>query len=147
MKYIILLFITQTIFTTIHAQELQTPDSIKEKLIALEKQSREAWKNQDANFFSHFLSDDHIELGFYGASTKKDVVSFIASHACKVQSYSVDKFSVKMLDTNIVVLTYWAEQETVCNSKVPSPVWVSSIYIKRNGNWENAFYQQTQAKN
>jgi len=98
-------------------------------------------------FFSNFLSDDHIELGFYGTSTKNDVVSFIASHACNVQLYSVNKFSVKMLDTNIAVLTYWAEQNTACQNKVPSPVWVSSIYINRNGKWENVFYQQTHAKN
>lgn len=44
MKYTFLLFITQTIFITIHAQEQQMPDSIKDKLIALEKQSWEAWK-------------------------------------------------------------------------------------------------------
>ena len=147
MKYIILLFAAQIIFINMHAQQQQTPDSIKEKLIALEKQSWEAWKNQDARFYSNFLSNDHIELGFYGASTKNDIVSFIASHACNVQSYSVDKFSVKMLDTNIAVLTYYAEQNTQCHNKVPSPVWVSSIYIHRNGKWENVFYQQTQAAN
>jgi hypothetical protein len=147
MKYVTLFLITHAIFVSSHAQQTEAPDSLKEKLIALEKQSWEAWKNQDTNFFSAFLSDDHIELGYYGTSSKKDVVSFIASHACNVQSYNVSEFSVKMLDTNIAVLTYHAEQNTICQNKVPSPVWVSSIYINRNGKWENVFYQQTQALN
>jgi hypothetical protein len=83
-----------------------------------------------------FLSDDHIESGFYGVSTKKEIVDFIASHVCKIESYSVDQFTVKMLESNIAVLTYHAEQSTICHNKVPSPMWVSSIYINRNGNWE-----------
>ncbi len=86
-------------------------------------------------------------MGFYGASTKTDVVSFIASHICKVESYKVDQFRVQMLDSNIAVLTYRAEQSTICHNKVPSPVWVSSIYRNHNGNWENVFYQQRQALN
>ena len=148
MKYIIVLLLTLIVcICQLNAQN-QNTDSLKNKLVVLEKQSWEAWKNQDSNFFSHFLSDDHIEIGFYGASTKKDVISGIASHVCKVQSYTVDDFNLKLLDTNIAVLTYHAAQTTECmNKPVPSPVWVSSIYINRNGKWENVFYQQTQAAN
>ena len=42
------------------------------------------------------------------------------------------------------LLTYRAEQDTVCNGiAVPSPVWVSSLYVKRGGHWLNALYQQS----
>ena len=55
----------------------------QEALIALERQSWEAWKNGDGAFFLGFLSDDHVEVG--------------------------------------------------------------ALYLKRNGRWQNALYQQTQA--
>jgi len=116
-----------------------------ENLIKLEKQSWEAWKNRDAQFFKEFLSDDHVEVGFYGAANKADVVATVASPACVVRSYSVDQFKVALLDANTALVTYHAAQDTSCHDKpVPSPVWVSSLYLKRGDRWLNVFYQQTQ---
>jgi hypothetical protein len=47
-------------------------------------------------------------------------------------------------DTNTVLLTYHAAQSTTCSgTPIPSPVWVSSLYVRRGGRWVNAAYQQT----
>jgi hypothetical protein len=49
-----------------------------------------------------------------------------------------------MFDANAALLTYHAAQDTTCGGKVvPSPVWASSLYIKRGDKWFNAAYQQT----
>jgi hypothetical protein len=124
----------------------QTEDSARrESLINLERQSWEAWKTRNAEFFKDFLSDDHVEVGFYGLANKDQVLATVATPACKVESYSIDQFNVTMLDANTALLTYHAAQETTCNGKtVPSPVWVSSLYKKRGDRWLNVFYQQTQ---
>jgi hypothetical protein len=120
-------------------------DSLKETLIGLEKQSWEAWKNRDGKFFEKFLSDDHVELGFYGPSTKQEVVDGVASPMCVVKSYVVDHFELATFDPNTALLTYHAQQDTLCNgTPVPTPAWVSSLYVKRNDRWLNALYQQTQ---
>jgi hypothetical protein len=143
---ILLAFVLLFAGTSVPAQT-PTPDisAIKENLIKLEKQSWEAWKNRDAKFFQDFLSDDHVEVGFFGVDNKSDVVATVGSPACVVRSYSVDQFKVALLDTNTALLTYHAAQETACHDKpVPSPVWVSSLYIKRGDRWLNVFYQQTQ---
>ena len=42
------------------------PDALKDTLVTLEKQSWEAWQKRDGAFFEHFLSDDHVEVGFGG---------------------------------------------------------------------------------
>jgi hypothetical protein len=119
--------------------------AVKESLITLEKQSWEAWKGRNADFFKNFLSDDHVELGFYGAATKADVLATVATPACVVRSYSIDQFKVTFLDANTALLTYHAAQDTSCHDKpVPSPVWVGSLYIKRGDRWLNVFYQQSQ---
>jgi len=119
-------------------------DEVKEHLIKLEKQSWEAWKNRDGKFFQDFLSDDHVEVGFGGLTNKAEVVAFVGSPVCTVKSYKLDRFEMKMLDKDTALLTYWEEQDTVCNKQVPSPCWVSSLYMKRGDKWLNVFYQQTQ---
>lgn len=122
-------------------------DALKETLINLEKQSWEAWKKRDGKFFQEFLSDDHVEVGFGGVANKATVVAGVASPVCVVKSYAVEKFELTLIDASTALLTYHAEQDTTCGGNaVPSPVWVSSLYVRRGGHWLNAFYQQTQTR-
>ena len=118
----------------------------QEALIALERQSWEAWKNGDGAFFLGFLSDDHVEVGAQGVANKAAIASFVGSRACVVKSYSIGGYKLTLFDQRTALLTYHAEQDTTCGgAAVPSPVWVSSLYLKRNGRWQNALYQQTHA--
>lgn len=128
------------------AQGPQTDQgALKEALVSLEKQSWEAWKNHDGKFFQGFLSDDHVEVGFGGPTKKATVVAGVGSAVCNVKSYTVDHFELAVLAPDTALLTYHAAQDTTCGGKpVPSPVWVSSLYVKRGDRWLNALYQQTQ---
>ena len=118
--------------------------SLKETLTHLEKQSWEAWKNRDGKFFQDFLADDHVEVGFGGPTDKKTVVAGVGSPVCTVKSYTVDHFELTEFGPDTALLTYHAAQDTTCGgTAVPSPVWVSSLYVKRGGQWLNALYQQT----
>jgi len=128
------------------AASAETTDAaaLKDQLIVLEKQSWEAWKNRDGKFFQGFLSDDHVEVGFNGLTNKSEVVAFVGSPVCTVKSYKLDHFEMKRLDANTALLIYWEEQDTICRNRVPSPCWVSSLYMKRGDRWLNVFYQQTQ---
>jgi hypothetical protein len=120
--------------------------SLKEELVKLEKQSWEAWKNHDGKFFEGFLSDDHAEIGFGGVTSKASVVAGVASGVCEVKSYTVDNFELRMLGSDAALLTYHEAQDTKCRGKaVPSPCWVSSLYMKRGERWLNVLYQQTPA--
>jgi hypothetical protein len=122
-------------------------NDLKRTLMALEKRSWEAWKNHDGKFFKQFLSEDHVEVGFGGVTNKATVVTGVASPVCVVKTYAIDKFELVSFDESTALLTYHAEQDTTCNGQVvPSPVWVSSLYLKRDGRWLNALYQQTQTR-
>jgi hypothetical protein len=119
---------------------------LEETLIATEKRSWEAWQKRDGRFFDAFLSDDHVEVGPTGTSGKAGIVAFVGSQACKVASYKVDNFKVSIFGEDTALVTYRADQDTVCNgNKVPTPVWVSSLYIRRDGQWQNAMYQRSAA--
>ena len=120
---------------------------LEKTLVSLEKASWEAWKNRDPAFFSNFLSNDHLEIHTGGPVNKETVLSTVATPACVVQSYSVDKFQLLRLNDDAAALVYFARQDTVCGGKpVPSPAWATSVYVRRDGRWLNVFYQQTPVK-
>jgi hypothetical protein len=120
--------------------------ALKEILVNLEKQSWEAWKNHDGKFFQDFLSDDHVELGSGGPASKAAVVNMVGGAACSVKSYAVDHFELTVLSSDTALLTYHAAQDTTCGGKpVPSPVWVSSLFVKHGDRWLNALYQHSPA--
>jgi hypothetical protein len=119
---------------------------VASEIIALEKQSWVAWQGHDGAFFERFLSADHVEVGFGGPADKATVVKTVAGTRCSVESYAVDRFTATAIDAVTVLLVYHAAQKTTCGGKpVPSPVWASSLYRKRDGRWENVAYQQSAA--
>jgi len=123
-----------------------TTTTVQSELEGLEKASWVAWKNRDARYFEHFLSEDHVEMGAGGTANKADVVATVASPNCVVASYAVDHFTLTQFSDNTALLTYRAQQDTKCGGKaLPSPAWTSSLYVKRGGRWQNALFQQSTA--
>ena len=119
-----------------------TPD-VEKTLIQLEKDSWVAWQKHDTKFYNRFLSDDHVEVGFAGPDGKANVVKGVES-GCTVKSYDTKGFKVTRLGPDTALVTYWATQDTLCGGQpVPTPVWASSLYVRRKGQWLNAVYQQS----
>lgn len=119
-------------------------DDVARTLITLERRSWDAWKAHDDKFFAGFLSDDHVEVGARGVNDKTQVVAGVASPLCRVEEFAVDRFRVTRLSADTAVVVYHARQKTQCGSvAVPSPAWVSSLYVRRDGRWLNALFQQS----
>jgi len=120
--------------------------TLERELTLLEMKSWEAWKSRDSSFFRQFLSDDHVEIHPAGISNKTAVVASVGTPNCEVKGYSVGSFKLTVFNETTALLTYRAAQDTQCNGvAVPSPVWTGSLYIKRDGRWQNAAYQHTKA--
>ncbi len=138
--------VTLVIGQTKNKRSASTNDSVKETLIALEKQAWEAWKNRDGKFFQSFLTEDGIGVSGSGVDNKATVVKDISGSNCEVRSYSLDNFEVVMLDPKTAILTFKANQDATCRGQaVPTMVWASSVYVKRGAKWLNAFHQETPA--
>ena len=106
--------------------------------LSMERQSWDAWKARDAEFFQAFLSQDPIEIFPQGRGGKKAVIASVASPACVVKSFAVGDFRVTLLGRDAAVVTYHTRQDTACTGRpVPSPVWFSSTYAKRADRWVN----------
>jgi len=110
----------------------------------LESRSWVAWKTHDAAFFEQFLAEDHVEIHGYGITNKAAVVAGVRSESCVVRTYSLGPFTVAGTSADSVLVTYRAEQDTLCGgARVPSPVWATSLYVQRAGRWVNVMYQHT----
>lgn len=115
------------------------------ELTAMEKASWVAWQGHDGAFFDRFLSADHVEMQGNGPSGKAPVVAGVKA-GCEVKSYQLDHFKLTRFGPDTALLTYRAEQDTTCGTaRVPSPVWATSLFVRRDGRWQNALYVHSPA--
>jgi hypothetical protein len=144
---ILSILVASTLAAAAESPDPSTLSATDEMLIRqLESKSWVAWKAHDGAFFEDFLSDDHVEIHGYGIAGKSAVVAGVRSPSCVVQSYSLGPFTVAKTSVDSVLVTYRAEQDTLCGgTRVPSPVWATSLYVKRSGRWLNVLYQHTPA--
>ena len=130
--------------TPTFAQDAVDPVALKAELVQRETDSWVAWQAHDGRFFEQFLSDDHVEIQSGGRATKASVVAGVASPICSVKDYKISNFELTVFGPATALLTYRAEQDTICGTaKVPTPVWASSLFVKRDGRWVNALYVHT----
>ena len=122
----------------------QTPvPTVEQTLVEREKQSWAAWQNKDLDFWRRHLSADHVELdGPDGPQDRNYVLSGIAKRTCSVASHEVDNFTFRRLAPDAAMLVYHASQLFACGDKrIPNVGWVTSVYRRRGGKWENVLFQ------
>ena len=117
--------------------------SVEAQLVDREKQSWAAWQNKDLPFWQKHLSADHVELdGPNGPQDRDYVLKGVAGRTCSIASYKIDKFTFRQLGSDVGMLVYRAEQEFACGDKhIPNVGWVTSLYQRRNGRWENVLFE------
>jgi hypothetical protein len=111
-------------YATAQSLATQSDEPLLQLLVNLETRSWEAWKARDGQYFAGFLSDDHVEVGRGGLTGKAQVVAFVSSPGCVIDSYSVGKFRLTRISDDSALLDYQAEQDTKCfGHPVPTPAW------------------------
>jgi len=117
--------------------------TVQQVLVDREKQSWAAWQSKDLAFWQRHLSADHVELdGPDGPQDRNYVLTGIAKRTCLVTTYNVDNFTFRQLAPDAAMLVYHASQEFACGDKrIPNVGWVTSVYKRRNGQWENVLFQ------
>jgi hypothetical protein len=120
----------------------QADRDLEARIITLDKQGWEAWKNNDPAWFESNTTADFVSISSDGISSRADVIRSTASD-CKVTAFSLADFRFVVLDSNAVLLTYTATQDAVCGGKpAPAKLQVAVNYVKRGGRWLEAMYMQ-----
>jgi len=115
-------------------------------LMAKEKELWEGWKNKNTAPFEKLVSADALLVGEQGIETKAQLVKDIAGNPCEIKSYSFDEIKLTMISRDAALLTFKAAQDYTCMGHAgPTPVYASSVYVKRKGQWLNILHQETAA--
>jgi len=126
--------------------QMKRNDSVDLQLVALEKRAFEAWKNKDRKFFEDHMSEAGQYLDLNGPGGKAQYVKAIIDNNCTVSRYSLDNSKVTMLSEDVALLTYRYAHDVVCaGTPEASPLWASTVYVKRDGKWLIAFHQEIPA--
>lgn len=135
----------QAVHSSVHAKDAASEAAAtQERLTSLERQSWVAWQSHDHDFFAQVLANDHVDVGTRGIADKPGVIAGVTSPACTVKSYALGDLKFTRLSADSAMIVYRAQQDTTCGSvRVPSPTWVTSVYVNRNGQWLNTSFQQT----
>jgi hypothetical protein len=119
-----------------------TEKTLESKIIALDTQGWQAYKNNDPIWFEKNTTEGFISISSDGTSNKSEVLKSVATD-CKVTSFSLTNFKFVMLDKNAVLLTYTATQDAICGGKkAPAHLQVAVNYVNRGGKWLEAMYMQ-----
>lgn len=115
-------------------------------IVALEKRAFDAWIKKDRKFFEQNMWSDGQFLAADGVGAKAQYIKAIIENNCMVTRYALDNTKVTMLSSDSALLTYRYTHDAVCGGNPEaSPIWASTIYVKRNAKWLIAFHQEVPA--
>jgi RNA polymerase sigma factor (sigma-70 family) len=114
-----------------------------ETLTALEKQSWEALKRQDAAALEKLVTPDCAAILSDGSrTTAAELIKGLKDF--RVQEYAMDDAKLVPLSPDAAVLVYRVKSEiATLGERKRETLQVSSTWVKKDGKWLNAFYQET----
>jgi uncharacterized protein (TIGR02246 family) len=146
MKRSIIALALLTLVVTFALGQMKRNDSVEAQIVALEKSAFEAWKNKDRKFFEDHMSEAGQYLDLNGVGGKEQYIKAIIDNNCTVTRYSLDNTKVSMLSKDVALLTYRYAHDVVCGGHPEaSPLWASTVYVKRGDKWLIAFHQEIPA--
>jgi hypothetical protein len=92
------------------------------------------------------MSEAGQDLDLNGVGGKAQYVKAIIDNNCTVSNFSLDNTKVTMLSTDVALLTYRYAHDAVCGGNPEaSPLWASTVYVKRGDKWLISFHQEIPA--
>ena len=120
-------------------------DDVKSTVTSIEKSLWEAWKNHQTQPFEEHLASNTVSVTPNGMVTGKEaVIKEMTTSPCEVRDFSLSDWQVHQMSADTVIVTYKAKQDATCRgNKIPTDVMSTSVYVKKDGKWMAASYQET----
>lgn len=119
--------------------------SLREQVLAQERAELDSLKFRDLAKFSGFLADDAVFVDAHGSASKAEIVQHTAEF--RLHEYTMDdvRFAPVSADSGMIVYTL-TESGTSHGKEFSAKVYVSALWLKRDGKWLCAFSQETAAR-
>src|ERR1700691_1697153 len=118
--------------------------ALKDMFEANIKAEWEALKNKDKKAYAQLLADDYegVEVDGRGERTKIQSVNELADE--NVYNYTLWGFRVITLNPNAALVIYESTMQFPPKTQVRySRVYISELWMKRDGQWKEVHYQET----
>jgi uncharacterized protein (TIGR02246 family) len=104
-----------------------------------------AFNKGDVDSVKRIMTEDHVTtLTYAHFSNAADQLKVLSDW--KFSAYKIDGLRVKALANDVALVRYQATiKGTYQDKEVPSPVQVAEVWVKRDGRWVQASYQETPA--
>jgi len=139
---LVLLLVCGSTTTTAKAQ---SPDAqLLADLTRLEKDSWEAMKRSDREFFRTYMTADF--RGFFADGTTADRDAFLRNlDDFSLSEYSMGDVSLLRVNADAVMILYRLSYHGLHKGRPVklSNIESSSLYVRRGGKWLEIFYQET----
>jgi uncharacterized protein (TIGR02246 family) len=125
---------------------LVTAADVKTDLMANEKKLWAAWGDKDGESFKTSLTPDAVQViaGTAPLAGRDAIVKSVATLTCEMANFSLSDGTVRQLTPDVIVLTYTATQDTTCGGvKLPPKLTATAVYVRQDGKWLQANYQET----
>jgi hypothetical protein len=121
--------------------------ALKDMLESKIKVEWEALKNKDKKSYAELLADDYqgVEVDGRGERTKIQSVNELAEQ--NVFNYTLWGYKLLPLGTDAALAIYEVTMQFPPKAQVRySRVYISELWVKRAGQWEELHYQETRVK-
>lgn len=104
----------------------------------------EAFAKQDAAAIKKLVTDEHIAITpYYGGLATRDE-QFKTLPDLKTTEYTVSQMKITLLTKDVALITYQLAQKGTFKGTELSPKnYASAVWVKRDGKWLEASYQET----
>lgn len=124
------------------AQDAGDAATIKEVEKAL-KILNDAFTNQDAVTIRRLMIEEHVAVTpYYGLANKAEELRSLSD--LKLTEYKASGMKVTLIARDAALITYSLKLDGTFKGKsVASRNHVVAVWVKRDGNWQEASYQET----
>jgi len=134
-------------FAGLPAQAQDQPDipTLREQLMAMERQSWEFLRSRDRAAMRRFLPDDALQIYADGTRyTKSQVIDYMPDY--RLDRYDIEPtYGLRMISPDAALLIYRVTSRGAARFDRPetSKVLATSLYVRRDGKWRAVLYQET----
>jgi hypothetical protein len=121
------------------AQEKETKE-VTQALQALNK----AFVDQDKEALERLLAEDHVAITLYYGKPLKRAEQVKMAPELKLTEYRPGAMQVRLIAKDVALVTYPLFQKgTMRGLPVSQYNYASALWVKRDGRWQETFYQET----
>lgn len=119
--------------------------ALHEELIAKEKEVWDAYKRKDAEAVGQLLAEDYYAIEDADGEIMSKMEAILSVRELDLAKYEMQNLAVIEINDSSAIVRYKVKIEGAAHKHAFVPHWsiVSSIWVKRAGEWKNLMYQET----